>query len=97
MSPKNLEEVGCAVCGELSLKSKSVLLKDASINLELLRSPESITRKERRTDKDPVECLDGPIVEANLRHICVRCHKSMAGGKFPKVSLANGMWLGHAP
>jgi hypothetical protein len=97
MSPKNFEEVGCAICGELALKSKSVLLKDTSIKLDMLRSLDSITRKERKTENDPVECLEGPILAPNLQHICVRCHKSMAASKLPKVSLANGMWLGHVP
>jgi hypothetical protein len=63
----------------------------------VLRSLESITRKERKTEIDPVECLDGPIVEPSLRHICPRCHKSLTSGKVPKISLANGMWLGHVP
>ena len=43
MSPKNFEEVGCAVCGELSLRSKSVLLKDASVNLNILHCSYNIT------------------------------------------------------
>jgi len=91
MSPKNFEEVGCAICGELSLKSKSVLLKDISVNLNMLQSLDSITRKERKSENDSVESLDGPIVEPSLRHICARCHKAMASGKLPKISLANGM------
>ena len=37
MSPKNFEEVGCAVCGELCLKSKSLLLKDATVKLDMLQ------------------------------------------------------------
>src|SRR6202043_478248 len=31
MSPKHFKEVGCAVCGELALESKSILLKDADV------------------------------------------------------------------
>ena len=97
MSPKNFEEVGCAVCGELSLRSKSILLKDASVKLDILQWPYNITREERKTENDPVKCLDGPVIEANLQHICVRCKKSMTAGKVPKFSLANGMWLGQVP
>jgi len=91
MSPKNFEEVGCAVCGELTLRSKSVLLKDASINLNILQCHYNITRKERRTENDLVKCLDGPVVEPSLQHMCARCHKSLAAGRLPKFSLANGM------
>jgi hypothetical protein len=97
MSPKSFEEVGCAVCGELSLKSKSMLLKDAAVKLDILQCSDNITRKERKTENDPVECLDGPIIEPDLQHMCARCHKSMTAGKLPKVSLTNGMWLGHVP
>ncbi|HJY15442.1 MAG TPA: DUF6570 domain-containing protein, partial [Nitrososphaeraceae archaeon] len=97
MSPKNFEEVGCAVCGELSLRSKSVLLKDASINLDILQCYYNVTRKERKTEYDPVTCLDGPVIDPNLQYMCARCNKSMTSGKVPKFSLANGMWLGQVP
>ena len=97
MSPENFEEVGCTVCGELSLRSKSVLLKDASVNLDILQCHYNITRKERKTEDDPVICFDGPIVEPNLQYMCARCNKSMTSGKVPKFSLANGMWLGQVP
>ena len=97
MSPKNFEEVGCAVCGELSLKSKSLLLENVSINFDILESSYNITRKERRTNHDPIVCLDGPVLEPSLRHICARCQKLLTAGKLPKFSLANGMWLGNLP
>ena len=46
ISPKNFEEVGCAVCGELCLKSKSKLLKDATVKLDILQCF-ALGRKER--------------------------------------------------
>ena len=97
MSPKNFEEVGCAVCGELSLRSKSVLLKNASIDLNILQCHQNITRKERKTENDLVNCLKGPVMEHSLQHMCARCFKSLTAGKVPKFSLANGMWLGQVP
>ena len=97
MSPIKFEEVGCAICGELSLRSKSVPLKDTSVKLDILQCHYNITRKERKTEYDSVSCLDGPILEPNLQYICTRCHKSMTAGKVPKVALANGMWLGQVP
>jgi hypothetical protein len=81
----------------LSLRSKSVLLKDTSVNLDILHCPYNITKKERKTENDPVKCLDGPVIEPNLQHICARCKKSMTAGKVPKFSLANGMLLGQVP
>jgi hypothetical protein len=97
MSPKNFKEVGCAVCGELALESKSILLKDADVKLNpLICSPE-LTRKERTSGLDPVEGIDGPVLEPNLHHMCSRCHTSLTTNKLPRFSLANGMWLGHVP
>jgi hypothetical protein len=74
ISPSKFKEVGCAVCGELALESKSILLTDADVKLNpLICSPE-LTRKERTHDNDPVEGIDGPVMEPNLRHMCSRCH-----------------------
>jgi len=97
MSLKHFKEVGCAVCGELTLESKSILMKDADVKLNpLICSPE-LTRKERTSDSDPVEGIDGPVLEPNLHHMCSRCHTSLTANKLPRISLANGMWLGHVP
>jgi hypothetical protein len=97
MSPKHFKEVGCAVCGELALELKSILLKDADVKLNPLICSSELTRKERTSDSDPVEGIDGPVLEPSLLHMCSRCHTSLTANKLPRISLANGMWLGHVP
>ena len=97
MSQKNFKEVGCAVCGELTLESKAIALKDADVKLDSLICSSDISRKERKSSSDPVEGIDGPVIETDLDHICNRCHTSLRAKKLPKISLANGMWLGKVP
>jgi hypothetical protein len=97
MSPKKFQEVGCAVCGELSLESNAILLTDADVKLVPLICSPDITRKERTSVFDVVEGIKGPVLEPTLNHMCNRCHISLNANKLPRISLPNGMWLGHIP
>ncbi|KAF8582600.1 hypothetical protein K439DRAFT_1350815 [Ramaria rubella] len=46
MNPSEFEEVGCMICGRLTLKSSVVKKKDANIDCDILVSERDMTRKE---------------------------------------------------
>src|SRR6201987_2870563 len=96
MAVDSFEETGCAICGEITLKSKSSNIQEAALNLEILQT-ETVTRRERKQENDRVESLPGPVMIKGLSQVCQQCHKSLSANKVPKYALANGMWLGDVP
>ncbi|THU84044.1 hypothetical protein K435DRAFT_604569, partial [Dendrothele bispora CBS 962.96] len=95
-SPQNLEEIGCAVCGQLKPCINMVALKSMKNYLHVLIQP-SVTRKECRSNSDPITEILGPVLDENCSKICDTCRKSLREGKRPRISLANGLWLGSIP
>ena len=93
--PENIEERGCAVCGELTIAKDMRTLDPAVHNLGVLRS--SDTRTERHKLTDLVAPLQGPILAPNCEKVCEPCVQSLAKGTIPMLSLANGLWLGEVP
>jgi hypothetical protein len=89
-------ESGCAVCGRLTIISKLKKISDINIDLDILISP-GVTQRERFYLDDPIADLDGPIIEGDLKHICITCYNSLTKGKVPELALANGKWLGKVP
>jgi hypothetical protein len=96
MSPNQITEAGCAVCGRLTPVINLTMLTDTSLNLNILERP-CTTQKERFDVFDPMTCIPGPVLEEGLDSICNVCMKSISKGKVPKLSLANGLWIGKVP
>jgi Helitron helicase-like domain at N-terminus/PIF1-like helicase len=92
----NISEKGCAICGCLTLISELTLLEKAEVDLNMLIRM-GVTRKERTSMDQPVEEIDGPIIDNGLDSICTSCHKSMSNKKIPLMALVNGNWLGEIP
>ncbi len=96
MDTANFHESGCAVCGALTLIHLSVSTKELSFEY-LKEFAESITRKERKDVTDPVQPVDGPVIDQKCKIVCQDCAESVRRRKLPKKALANGLWLGEVP
>ena len=95
-SPSAFEESGCAVCGELKLRTDLTAIQDSECDLSSLVS-NGTTRKERLRSEDPVQELKGPIIDESCKDICVTCLRSLKKEKVLKLALVNGLWLGPVP
>lgn len=96
MQPYNFQESGCAVCGALTLTHLALPVKD--LCFDYLRDyAETTTRKERRDASDPVEPINGPVIDYNCKIVCMECAEAVKKCKLPKKALANGLWLGEVP
>ncbi|THU81214.1 hypothetical protein K435DRAFT_694035, partial [Dendrothele bispora CBS 962.96] len=89
-------EIGCAVCGQLKPHTDMASLKSMNNYLHVLVQP-GVSRKERKSNLDPVTELVGPVLDQTCDHICATCRRSLREGKRPRISLANGCWLGSVP
>jgi hypothetical protein len=96
MDPKDFEEVGCAVCGELKPRSDSSSLKSIKNILGILEAP-GVTRVERKTDKCPIKEYRGPVLDYSCSSVCSGCRGDLRKGKVPKLALSNNLWLGTVP
>ncbi|TFK58166.1 hypothetical protein BDN72DRAFT_744469, partial [Pluteus cervinus] len=94
--PENIEEAGCAVCCELHLISDMQPRKNFKNHLKCLEV-DGISRIERFEDTDPIKEIEGPIIDHSCDYICSTCRESIYKGKKPKLSLANGLWIGRVP
>ncbi|THU79271.1 hypothetical protein K435DRAFT_698214, partial [Dendrothele bispora CBS 962.96] len=93
---RNIEEVGCAVCGQLKLRREMAPLKSMANYLHVLTQP-GVTRKERKSNTEAMTELKGPVIDHNCDQVCETCRRSLRDGKVPRISLANGFWLGAVP
>lgn len=93
---ENLEEIGCAVCGQLKKKKRMTKLADLKVDLDILEN-DQITRRLRTAISDPISFLKGPVLDDTCQHICPACVHSLSQGKAPEDSLSNGLWLGTVP
>jgi hypothetical protein len=74
------------------------LLKVDEVDIDFnLLTRTGVTRREWFSLDQPVEELDGPVMDIALDSICLSCHKSMVSNKLPLMALANGNWLGKIP
>lgn len=90
------DEAGCAVCGELVLKTQMELLDTSEIDLTPLMRPE-VTKKERHSECDPYDTLEGPVLAPNCTHICNTCSKQLKKKVLPIKALANELWVEEVP
>ena len=96
MEPACFEESGCAVCGQLTLRSKLVPLQTIqNPQLSVLSTP-GITRKVRQSVLDPISEYPHALdYECNM--ICDGCSSALLKGKAPQHALAKGLWVGPIP
>ncbi|KZV60297.1 hypothetical protein PENSPDRAFT_594244 [Peniophora sp. CONT] len=74
LSAVNMIEAGCAVCGCLSRKADMEDLTEDLFDHNLLEDPTSrMTRRERRSAKDKIQELQGPIMDKSCTKVCVPC------------------------
>ena len=107
MSEDVVRESPCAVCASIT---ENKLLHNYSrdeLPFEILARPgEGVTRLERRSASEPIREIEGPIlyeggmsqIDGKLSYsVCRTCSISMKKNKIPRLSLANGRWVGAAP
>ena len=46
---------------------------------------------------DPIKEIDGPIIDANCKHVCHECVGFLEKKVMPPMALANGLWIGNVP
>lgn len=101
MSPSAVQEVACAVCACLTPTRDITVLSMTSVDLAHLRRPGiCITRKERQSERDPLEELDGPVLYNDgmferdgetFINLCRSCKSSVLRKRIGRHSLANGL------
>lgn len=96
MSPESVVQAGCAVCGQLKLRSAMRAFDLSNYESGLLEEI-GCTRQERVSESAPICGLGGPVVDQSLRHVCPDCDEHLLKGKRPKEALANQLWLGDVP
>jgi hypothetical protein len=94
--PSKFEEAGCAVCGQLVAITKLTKLKDIKCSFDpLVRI--GVTRLQRNSAVDPIKEIEGPIIDANCKHVCHECIGFLEKKVMPPMALANGLWVGNVP
>ena len=93
--PKNFEEAGCAVCGQLVPLSSLTRLSAVKNYLHILEAP-GTTRQERHKKTDKIHSYPY-VIDHSCRHICNPSHASIRRSSVPKMALAKGLWLGPVP
>ena len=95
---ENLQEKGCAVCGQLKSIKELESLQTTKADLDLLEyENENVTRLLRTSKSDSSTYLKGPILDTKCSDICFSCRDSLQAQTLPTESLANGLWLGPVP
>jgi hypothetical protein len=89
----NIEEAGCAVCGELKPLKNLSRLKNIKNLLHILSVP-GVTRIERKNANSPVCEFSGPVLGYACHCVCDHCRSSIRSGKVTRLALANNLWLG---
>ena len=99
LSPEKIIENGCAVCGSLAIQQSLVPLADlkAEFLLPLCKPGKGITKCERMSPSDPHKEIPGPIILSGCSGVCPPCLAALKHRKSPRLSLANGGWLGNVP
>ena len=72
MHPSNIEEIGCAVCGELKFMKDTSCLKSMKIFLKVLETS-GVTHQERLTSTSPIKEFKGPVLDYSCSAICNDC------------------------
>ena len=94
--PGKFEEAGCAVCGQLVVRTELIKLTDVKCSLDPLVRV-GVSRLPRNSIDDPIREIEGPIVDARCKHVCHECVSFLEKRKMPPMALANGLWVGNIP
>jgi hypothetical protein len=95
MSADAIQEEGCATCGRLT---RSVLLETIDkFDLTYLSDWDYVTCKSRDSEYSDVGSIVGPVLDDRCRGICPVCARSIRAKQLPRLSLANGLWIGAVP
>ena len=97
--PEKITESGCAVCGVLTVQKSLLPLEglDSEFLGPLCHPGMGITKCERLKISDPDNEILGPIILSGCLGVCPTCMNALRLGKCPRLSLANGGWLGEVP
>jgi hypothetical protein len=87
MSIPNLEEGGCAVCGELVPVGQLSRLKAIKNHLHVLKA-DGVTSIERKYLTDKKKEYTGPVLDYRCCNVCNSCCMSLRANKVPKLALA---------
>jgi hypothetical protein len=96
MSIPNIEEAGCAVCGELKPVAQLSPLKHIKNYLHVLKT-QGVTCIARSSLKIKKKEYSGPVLDYKCKSVCSACRASLRQAKVPRLALAKGMWLGEIP
>ena len=96
MFPGNLEEDGCAICGELKPVRGMSSRKAMKNYLKVLETPGAM-RAERKHGDSRIKDLSGPVIDHACTRICDGCRAPLRKGKVPRLALANNLWIGKVP
>ena len=98
-SPQRVIEDGCAVCGSLTIQQSLLPLVGLKPGFfePLCRPGEGITKCERLTPLAPHREIPGPVMLSRCSGVCPSCLNALRQSKCPRLSLANGGWLGEVP
>jgi hypothetical protein len=94
-APENVEESGCVVCAQLTLKKMMRPVAEVQEHFGILMS--SYTRRERLCNTDNICTLPGPVLATGCSLVCPDCCRALFSGKKPVLSLSNGLWIGEIP
>lgn len=86
LQPKNFEESGCAVCGELVCNCYLSPLKHVKRMLHILEAP-GVTRIERHDISKPIREFKGPVLDYRCNKVCIECRQNLRKGK-----VQNWLW-----
>ncbi|THU95126.1 hypothetical protein K435DRAFT_666976, partial [Dendrothele bispora CBS 962.96] len=92
----NINETGYAVCGQIKPQTDMTALKNMKNYLHILNQS-GVTRKERKCLSEPITEISGPTLLESSAWTDVHVITSLREGKTPRISLANGFWLGTVP
>jgi hypothetical protein len=95
LTPRYIEESGCAVCGMLVPMLELSRLSAVKNYLDILKAP-GVTRVERTKLSGKI-CEYPTAIDHSCTQICNACRASVWQGKVPKYALAKGIWLGQVP
>lgn len=98
LSPENIREEGCAVCGVLTQEKRLIDIDQKLFDFDLLKDISgTCTRVARKSDSERIRSISEPVLDPDCSKICRICYKSLKKGKVPNSALVNGNWIGKIP
>ena len=70
--------------------TKLVKLTDVKCSLDPLVCV-GVTCLPQNPANDPIKKIEGPVIDANCKHVCYECVSFLENKKMPPMALANGL------